>query len=258
MIKVALSFDDGRKDNYRLAEEVLIPMQIPATFNITTDYIMRMETEDILGLNLAMSKAEVIKLSENLLFEIAGHGKKHNNEYANLIGGIKQLREWCNLDRIGVASPNSKLTSADLGNAIDTYKKDGIAYVRIGNRFNQTEFIKKCFRKLNRKIHSGWISVWVYKDSMLSKNDAYILNSIPILHYNSLKEIKSIINNAVNMNRSCILMFHSVLKEGEEYYKDLWSWDFEQFQLLCNYLKRLEKEKKLKICKTMDLVSDVY
>lgn len=34
MIKIALSFDDGRKDNYRLANEVLIPMQISATFNI--------------------------------------------------------------------------------------------------------------------------------------------------------------------------------------------------------------------------------
>lgn len=36
---VTLSFDDGRIDNYRVAKEILLPNNIPATINIATGYI---------------------------------------------------------------------------------------------------------------------------------------------------------------------------------------------------------------------------
>ena len=41
MLRVILSFDDGRKDNYRAAMEIMKPLDIPATFNITTGYILQ-------------------------------------------------------------------------------------------------------------------------------------------------------------------------------------------------------------------------
>ena len=41
MLKVVLSFDDGRRDNYRAAFEILKPLELPATFNITIGYILR-------------------------------------------------------------------------------------------------------------------------------------------------------------------------------------------------------------------------
>lgn len=255
MIKIALSFDDGRKDNYRLANEVLIPMQISATFNITTDYVENKAQEDAPCLNPAMSKEEIINLTRNSLFEVAGHGKRHNNGFENLIGGIKKLREWCDQDIIGIASPNSGLSNNELLKEVNRYRAEGISYIRTGERYIRGELVKKCFRKFNRIIHSGRISAWVYSDSMLFQNDSFVLNSIPVLHYNSLREIKEVINCAINTNKSCVLLFHSIVKEGEEFYEDLWSWDFRQFLILCHYLKELEYKKKLVICKTLDLVS---
>ena len=38
-IRIVLSFDDGRRDNYRVAKELLEANEIPATFNITSGYL---------------------------------------------------------------------------------------------------------------------------------------------------------------------------------------------------------------------------
>ena len=49
-------------------------------------------------------------------------------------------------------------------------------------------------------------------------------------------------------------MFHSILKKNEEFYDDTYSWDYYKFQELCDYLKKLENEKKLKLIKVNDFV----
>lgn len=257
MTKIALSFDDGRKDNYRLAQEMLIPMQIPATFNITTDYVMGRKGYLSPCPNLAMNREEVVDLAGNRLFEIAGHGKAHHNGFDNLINGVRELREWCHLDQIGIASPNSKLTDAEIRKKEERYRKEGITYIRIGDRAFGGKFARKCIRKLNTRIHSDDISSWVYKDTLLSEKDDFILNSVPVLRCDSLSGIKRLVGDAVRKDKSCVMMFHSVLKEGEEFYEDLWSWDFKRFRLLCSWLKEMESEKKLQVCKTLDLVSSV-
>ncbi|MCI8382966.1 MAG: polysaccharide deacetylase family protein [Lachnospiraceae bacterium] len=257
MIKVTLSFDDGRKDNYRVANEILTPMQLPATFNITTDYVSGKEARGIPCANQAMNKEEVVNLSRNALFEIAGHGKSHHNGFDNLIDGIKELKEWCGLDKMGIASPNSQLSEKELQSETDSYRNNGICYVRTGVRCLHKTLVKKCLRKINKQVHSGKISSWVYRESLLSKEDNFILNSIPVLHYNTFGEVKRIINDAAKTDKSCILMFHSILKEEEEFYRDLWSWDYEQFRRLCVFLKEMEEEKMLQVCKTMDLVKDI-
>jgi hypothetical protein len=257
MIKVTLSFDDGRKDNYRVANEILAPMQLPATFNITTDYVSGKEARGIPCANQAMNKEEVVNLSRNALIEIAGHGKSHHNGFVNLMDGVKELKEWCGLDKMGIASPNSQLSEKELQRERGRYKKNEICYVRTGVRCLHRTFIKRCLRKINKQIHSGKISSWVCRESLLSKEDNYILNSIPVLHYNTLDEVKKIINDAVETDKSCILMFHSILKEGEDFYRDLWSWDYEQFRRLCVFLKEMEEKEMLQVSKTMDIVNNI-
>jgi len=47
------------------------------------------------------------------------------------------------------------------------------------------------------------------------------------------------------------------LKEGEDFYRDLWSWDYEQFRRLCVFLKEMEEKKMLQVSKTMDIVNNI-
>ena len=36
---ISISFDDGHMDNMRVVKEILLPMNIPATFNTTSGFI---------------------------------------------------------------------------------------------------------------------------------------------------------------------------------------------------------------------------
>ncbi len=253
MVKIVLSFDDGRKDNIRVIQEILAPLQIPATINITTQYIESSNCKVLPCLNTSMTKQEVVELSENPLIEIAGHGKEHHNEINNLLEGVTVLREWCHIGDIGIASPYSGLSLDEINNIRNIILKNNIKYVRVGDRINNLIFLKKCIRKINTYIHSKFLYRWIYKDTMLRKEDNFILYSVPVLKSTSLKELKYLISEAVKKNKSLILMFHSIKKKGEEFYDDRWTWDYDNFCVLCKYLKKLENIGEIKLTKSIDL-----
>lgn len=252
--KIILSFDDGRVDNYNLAKNILVPKNIPATFNITVDYIENKNTETNPCPNLAMTKEQVVELSKEKLFEIAGHGKKHNNNIDNLILGVKELCDWCNINIKGIASPNSKLSLKEILKYEEIYKEHGINYIRLGDRIFKLKLIKRVLRKINKFFHNCNITKYVFKDSFITKKDSFIFPSIPILNHITTQEVFSLIEKAIQEEKSIILMFHSICKPKDKFYNDLWSWDYDKFNNLCEYLLRLKKEGKIEICKTKDLI----
>lgn len=255
MINVSLSFDDGRGDNYRIVKEVLEPLQIPATFNITISYVENLVREEHPCINKPLSKNEIKRISKNCLFEIAGHGYLHKNDRDNMILGVNKLREWCGLEntKMGIASPSSKMTKKEIENSREVFQEENIDYVRVGDRIRSFVLVKKCCRKINRILHIPPIFYWVYKETLLSDNDTYIYYSIPILRDNDLYEVLYLLKKAIKAKKSLILMFHSILKPQEKYYKDLWSWDYFDFLKLCQYLKEYEKKGKIKLCTSIEL-----
>ena len=59
-MKVVLSFDDGRADNYQLFRDYLLPKEIPFTINIASAYVNGTISEDNLPCkNSAMSVEEL-------------------------------------------------------------------------------------------------------------------------------------------------------------------------------------------------------
>lgn len=251
--KIILSFDDGRLDNYYIAKEILVTRNIPATFNITIDYILG---KDFPCSNFAMTKENVIELSKQNLFEIAGHGKEHNNDINNLVLGINEIYKWCNIFPKGVASPNSKLNFGETFKRKEEYKKNKIEYIRVGDRFFKFKFVKKILRKLNKYFNNNLINKFIYKDSYVIKNDTFVFPSIPILNYTTEKEVYTLIEGAIKEEKSIIFMFHSICKPEDKFYNDLWSWDYNKFINLCNYLLKLEREEKIEICKMEELVKN--
>ncbi len=255
MPNIILSFDDGRKDNYRIVREVLEPLRIPGTFNITTEYVKNNEFGEMPCKDSSMSKKEVIELSESSMVEIAGHGKFHNNQLDGFIQGVDELRKWCGIGKIGIASPHSELKKSDIQKMKQELQRHGIIYVRTGDRLKDFQFLRKCMRKINGFMHIPQMFSWIYKDTMLNETDTFVLYSVPVLKNTTLKELEFIINKAIKKDKSLIFMFHSIKKKNECFYNDFWSYDFDSFFGFCKYLKKKENEGYIKLSKTIDLIA---
>ncbi len=255
MLRVILSFDDGRKDNYRAAKEVLEQKKIPATFNITTGYIIGdLDDKDKPGPHEPMNVDELQELARLELFEIAGHGYRHDNDINNLINGVVGLREMLpGIEISGIASPHSQFDLNKLKIAKELFLKNGIKYLRISNDYSKMNKAKIWIRRINRLLHIPFLYYYVNKNALNNRND-FLLHSVPVIKDNSFLEVLSFVKKAVKDSKTedkiCILMFHSVLKKNEPFYDDLFSWDYDKFFKLCNSLKELENKQIIQIIKT--------
>ena len=257
MLKIIMSFDDGRKDNYRVAKDVLEPLGIPATFNVTTGYIKNdIDEKDKPGPHSPMTIDELKELSSNDLFEIAGHGVTHDNEIHNLLNSVIELRDICGDGKkiCGIASPHSEFDLKQFEEAKELFMSNGICYLRISNDYSKMSRIKIWVRRFNRILHSGSLYYWVNNDSIMD-NPSELLFSIPVIRDNRLHEVKSFVEKALKRreNGICILMFHSILFPEDKYYNDLFSWDFCDFRLLCEFFDKLREKKKVDIVTTSSL-----
>lgn len=255
---IALSFDDGRKDNYQNVKDILLQNDLTATFNITTAYIEKSISKDNTPCeNEPMSVNEVVELSE-LGFEIAAHGHNHLNTIEDIKQGVGILKGWLNLndtDKIGFASPCSQADANQILQSQAEYDEMSIDYVRLGVR-NSDTLATKIKRKIAYYTGSKSLFIDVFKDSLLIEEDKYILYSIPILHNTSVAQVKAIIEHSVNANQDCILMLHSIVDTDSAYYNDTWSWDVNRFRQLCGFLHELKENNVVNIVDVKSLISD--
>lgn len=258
MIKVAFSFDDGRKDTYRAYFEIMKKMDIPMTLNTTLGYIERfIDEKDYPSMNEPLSCDELNNLIADENVEIAAHGYKHNNEADNLLLGIDKLNDILNRNNQyvrGIASPQSKLHYDEIMELKYEFDKRGINYFRTGDRKNEMSFVKRAVRKINRKLNIPLLYYYADAPQFMKNDDEYIYYSNCILKNTSLKELEYTVKRLVNQQqfKGCILNFHSILKPGEPFYDDLYSWDYDKFNKLCEFLCFMKVNGKIDICKTSE------
>ena len=258
MVSIVLSFDDGRRDNYIAFKEILEPLKIPATFNITSGYIEKtIENKDLPGPHEPMRIEELIIMSESSIVEIAGHGYTHDNDPESIVKGIRWLRNICDKQTVsGVASPHSEYNLANLERDIITFQQQGIRYLRISNDYTKYNFANRAARKIAKITHVPFFYYYANKDSIIKDSSGYIIHSVPVLKVNRLNEVEGFIEYLIkrNKNEKAILMFHSILKPDEQYYDDLFSWDYKDFYDLCSYMDKKRSENQISIVKTVDLL----
>lgn len=255
MTKLIFSFDDGREDNFRIFFDVLKQNKIPTTINITTDYVFG--NEGIMPcINKPLSMSMLQELDNELLFEIAGHGKQHMNEVQNLLDGVKDLRNVCKSNISGIASPCSQLAEETIRNNKKKFNDMGISYIRLGDRISSLCFVKKALRKINRRFfHIPFLFAWIHEQSLIDENDDFILYSVPVLKKDSVSEVLTLIKRAVKNNKNLILMFHSVLYKGEPEYNSNWSWDWNKFENLIFKVSEMQKLGLLQVVTTQKLMA---
>lgn len=256
--RIVLSFDDGRRDNYRVAKVLLEANKIPATFNITSGYLERKVPIEELCPNEALTLEELIELSQCPYFEIAGHGYAHLNTVEDWHLGMVKLEEWLSpgyfAEGYGIASPHSELTRTDLSLFQNNHQLKGLRYIRTGLA-NQRAFGQRLISKIARATGNRELMYFPVSGSFkrIEKN-TFLHYSLPVLYPHSFEQVQYCIEKLVQRGGDLILMFHSILKKGEPYYNDLHSWDYQKFEQLCKYL--IEKQDKgiILLQRNIDLV----
>ncbi|MBQ7974374.1 MAG: hypothetical protein IJ300_01625, partial [Clostridia bacterium] len=211
---IIFSIDDGRADLYRLAKEILIPQNMPATFNITTDSGFSVKTSSI-------TREELADISKCDLFEIANHSDMHTNKFDDIYKGFLTLCDWLGFDKtspIGFASPNSEMSLEYIEDNIEKLNKVGVKYVRTSR-----------------------------EDYFNKDTNSIALTSYPVKFDTTLKALKEKADIAVENGYCLIYLFHSVCKSEDKNYGETWSYDFDKFLDLVMYIKELQNQGKADI-----------
>lgn len=253
--KIVLSFDDGRRDNLRVVQEILAPQGIPATMNLTTGYIdgsARAERHP--GPNPALSMEEARTLASYSNIEIAGHGWEHLNTLEDLRKGLDTLRSWFPERQIcGIASPNSILREEEILRQQADYEAMGLRYVRIGAGSTYSG-VRRVMGKLSRSIHSDKLFVESNGGAVAHTLDQFVLTAVPVMRQQTLRQVLALVDTCGQRQQDLILMFHSIVKPGEDFYDDTWSWDYNAFAQLCAHLLELQATQQITLTTTADAV----
>jgi len=221
---IIFSIDDGRWDMYRLAKEILIAKNVPATLNITTNK----EWFDSKKL-IPMKKEELLEIAQSPFMEIANHADEHSNEFDDIQRGFMKLCDWLGYDSakpIGFASPYSQITMEYANNHIDELQALGIKYVRTCDA-----------------------------DEVFNKEEnMFALTSYAVKNEMTVEALKNMADKAVENKNCLIYLFHSVLKPGEYNYENDWSYDYDKFNEFVDYILQLKKDGKVNIMTTIEYV----
>jgi len=261
MLRIAISIDDAREDTVRAYREILKPLCIPMTLNVTTGYVRgENKEEDNPSDNKPMSLKQLTELAAepDELIEFGGHGIKHNNDFNNLIAGVKDLNSIIEpYGKVvqGIASPQSKLHTEEILEHKEELESIGVQYFRTGDRKEQMSFMRRAFRKANRYVHIPFIYSKTDEPQFVYPGDDFIIYSVCLLRNSRIKELKDMVRRNVKNEKieGIIFNFHSVLKPGEDYYEDLYSYDYEAFKYFARWLKQNERDNRLKLVKTLDI-----
>lgn len=244
---VNLNFDDGRIDTYTIAYPLLKKYNIPATINVTTGYVEGIFAHKEHEIPVpAMTIEMLTTLASDPSIEIAGHGYWHDNTEEDILTGIQHLKTYIPIQQDwGFASPGTGLTLRAYRKMKNRLKAEGISYVRLSSRYLTNVRLKIFCRKAARLFHSPSLYSYAYKDTLQSSTYEDILYSIPILSSITIGEIRAIIKQAIKVNKTCILMFHSIVENG--LVRNTWDYKKSKFEAICQMLNKYQEKGLLKV-----------
>ncbi len=246
---ITISVDDGRKDAFRLAQEVLPKYNIPATFNITTAFVDKENT----GKTGSITLNELKEMYNNPLVEIAGHGHAHKNDDEDIIYGRSLLYSWLGIkdESIGFASPGSGLKNNHIKENAKKLRDMGYLYIRSGISVDQPT---ESHEKVKEQIKNTAVSDYVINNvNQLSYGfNSMCVNSVIVFNYTSVEELKQLVDIAESEKACLTFMFHGITKDGEADPENLWCFSFDKFLEFLEYLAQKRDDGKIEILTTRE------
>lgn len=261
MKTIVLSFDDARCDFYTRAFPILKKYRIPSTLNVITNYLGDMGKEHLISFpssRFGMTKENLLECYESGLIEVACHGANHLNTKEDVLDNITALRGiGINEPVFGFASPNSVLTENNKNETgIWGLVKEGkLQYIRSGIQIRREGYLYSALSLIDRYLHSDFIFFYLNQRNIIINYDTlnkHIIPSIAVFSYTRRHQMESLIRKQKD-STAIILMFHSVLRPGDEGYgTDRYYWDEKEFEAFCSFIKQ---QKDVHVCMTKDLFS---
>ncbi len=246
---ISFSFDDGRIDNYTIVYPILKKYQLPATFNITTGYVEGKFKKGSLTDADPMDLDMVKKLYQDSSMEIAGHGYWHKNTFEDIIEGKQELERHLDIHQkdviSGFASPGTGLSMDYYHEHKKALTAEGILYIRLSLRYLSYSHLKTYIRKASRVLPFPFLYKWAYWDTLMGPLQNDLIYSVPVLSSVSTAQLKSLISGAIKRKKVCVLMFHSIVDDGE--IRDNWDYERSKFEKLCRYLADAQHQGQLEV-----------
>ncbi len=245
---VILSVDDGRKDAYRFFKEMLEIYNIPATFNIVTDWIDTSNNPESRSLTLT----ELKEMSQSDLVEIAAHSHTHKNDDEDIIKSKNLLSEWLGIsDKIGFASPGSRMNNDFIKTNAEKLLNMGFLYIRTGRA---KEPLSEKHLKAREKAKEMGLCDWAidWASELCYGYDSICVNSSVVLNFNKVSELKDLTRLAIEEKACILFMLHGVAKENETSPDNLWCYDYNKTLEFIKYLSELRNKGEIEVLTTKE------
>ena len=236
--KIVLSFDDGRLDTFENAIPIMDKYGIPATINITTDFILH--PNKYCSFKSAGNKAMSVDQIQEIYkkgYEIASHGNEHLNNPDDIRKSVELLHEWGVEKVYGFASPTSAINENNFSDFKILLDEGTLSYIRSGLQVRQQGLLYTGLYVIQNVVKSNYL-FWRLNKRLVIKDSA-----LPLLEYGisvskdtTVDQIIYLINK-MPQDSMVILILHSILsKDASGYGLDKWYWSKTQFEELCSRL----------------------
>lgn len=255
---IALTFDDGRSDNYLLAKRVMDKYHFRGTVYVTTGFIDgTWEGQDILQSPTRPLTVEEINRLYSSGWEIGLHGDKHKTQKDDMRTALEKLQLWgitdCNW---GISIPNSSTSETEINTLLESEYGKKIVYIRRGRKCNTAKFKNKVLYVLYSVLKSELAYRCFNADNVFSYRDCNRSN-VPSVVVKSNDRADLIIDFIKTLpdNSVVVLMLHSILSSDHAMCgKDPWSWDEKNFETLCSGLKDLTDNNDVQVKTLMEIM----
>lgn len=245
---VALTFDDGRGDNYSIAYPILKKYGMTATLFATTGFIDGTWHPDSSWDHAGppMTVKQLLELSEQG-WEIGLHGDRHVTELTDWQQAMRKLASiGIDTGYIGCSLPNSRFNESDLQRILNSFGNDRICYIRRGRANNVRTPLNGFLFSLYSLTGNPAAYLRFNRPNILplKKANAVSLPSVVIRHGDDPENVLKLLDS-MDDDSLCILMLHSILPPDDPNYgKDVWNWDAGSLDRLCAGIKELESRNR--------------